>query len=145
MSLATHLAWYVYGVQPAFTVVPDVPALLPESHVRALPVGPFTVLASPVPRALFDRHDSAHRTADPDWMAARVQAHHRVNEAASRVAPCLPLAFGTLFSDLNLLEVFLAERAAQLLQALASLEGQAEWRLTVEEEADAHVHWLEQA
>jgi hypothetical protein len=65
---------------------------------EALDFGDVVALASLVPRALFDRADAGNRTAEPDWMAARLAAHHAVCAAASDAGPALPLAFGALFS-----------------------------------------------
>jgi hypothetical protein len=112
--------------------------------VEAVPVGAFTVLTSLVSRAEFDAADPANRTADPDWMAHWTQAHHAVNLAATGAGPCLPLAFGVLFSSLDLLRDWLAPRAAALQAALATAVRQTEWALSVQEDAALHAAWLEQ-
>jgi hypothetical protein len=144
-------AWYVYAILPqagrvpadqASSTEPDA-AILPAATVAAVPLGSLTILASLVPRALFERGHPASRTADPDWMAARIAAHHAVNAAAAATGPCLPLAFGTLFSSLDLLRDWLAARQAMLRAALARLAGQAEWAVSLVEDAATHAAWLE--
>ena len=133
MSAATASAdaWYVYGLRAEAGAAPVAEAILPDSDVAVLPVGRFAVLASRVPRPLFDRLDPANRTADPDWMGARVRAYHAVNAAAAEAAEAfLPLAFGTLFSSLDLLGDWLAPREAALRAALARVAGRTNggWR-----------------
>jgi hypothetical protein len=146
-------AWYVYGVLPAdaaagiLAPTPDpegVPlGVLPGAAVQALGFGSIAVLASLVPRALFDRAHVANRTADPEWMAARIAAHHAVNATAAARGPCLPLAFGALFSSLDLARAWFAPREAALLAALARVAGRAEWALSLQEDAPAHAAWLD--
>jgi hypothetical protein len=137
-------AWYVYSVLPAAAAAP--PALqLPGPPVAAVPVGAFTVLTSLVNRALFDAEHTANRTADPEWMAGWMQAHHAVNAAATAAGPCLPLAFGALFSSLEVLAEWLAPRQAALLRTLAQVSRQTEWALSVQEDATLHDQWLDQA
>jgi hypothetical protein len=149
MSAATASAdaWYVYGLRErasaAPMAAPMAEAILPDSEVQVLPAGGLAVLASRVPRPLFDRLDPANRTADPDWMGARVRACHAVNAAAAATEPFLPLAFGTLFSSLALLEDWLAPREAALRAALARVAGHDEWRLALEADAALHAGWLE--
>ena len=143
MTIETAQAWYIYSVLPAGDVVMPDEGVLPQVRVEALPFGQVTVLASLVPRALFDRESAANRTADPEWMAARLQAHHAVNVAATAVAQCLPLAFGVLFSGLDRLGDWITPREPALLTALAQVARQTEWALSLQEDAAAHTAWLE--
>jgi hypothetical protein len=142
-------AWYVYGLLPASlpaplaAAAPGGAAILPDSRVEALPVGGLAVLASRVPRRLFDRDDPANRTADPDWMGARVRAYHAACAAAGAATPFLPLAFGTLFSSLDRLGGWLAPREAALRAALARVAGHGEWQLALQADAAAHAAWLD--
>jgi hypothetical protein len=137
-------AWFVYGLRPTPGTPPVGEAILPDCAVEIVPVGGFTVLASSVPRRLFDRGDPQNRTADPDWMAARVRAYHTVNAAAAEAPePFLPLAFGTLFSSLDLLADWLAPRAVALRAALGRVAGRREWLLTLEADQAAHAAWLD--
>ncbi len=144
MTASGGQAWYVYSVLPEAAATPASAALgLLGSRVEAVACGSLTVLASLVPRALFDRADPANRAADPDWMAACVTAHHAVNAAAAEVGPCLPLAFGALFSGLDRLRDWLSPRAAEVVAALRRVDGHAEWALSLREDAAAHTAWLD--
>jgi hypothetical protein len=143
MTADSAQAWYTYSVLPASAGAPAGDGVLPGAPVEALRFGPLTVLGSLIPRALFDSGNSANRTADPAWMAARVEAHHAVNVAASQAGACLPLAFGALFSSLDLLGQWLQPRSATLLKALEQAAGQTEWALSLQEDATAHAAWLD--
>ncbi|WP_305123417.1 GvpL/GvpF family gas vesicle protein [Roseomonas sp. GC11] len=132
-------AWYAYAVVAAGQEAPHRLAILPEAPLAALPAGPVALLASPVPRALFEHDSPGSRTADPDWVAARVQAHHTVVAAAG---PCLPFAFGALFSGLAPLLDWAAAREESLAEALARLGQRAEWSLILREDAAAHAAHL---
>ena len=136
-------AWYVYGLLPAGGGAPDSEAILPDSRVQALGMGRFTAVASCVRRALFDRADPAHRTSEPDWMSARVRAHHAVNAAAAAAGPFLPLAFGTLFSSLDPLRDWLAPREAALQAAMTRVADRAEWSLSMQVDFAAQSAWLD--
>jgi hypothetical protein len=143
MTAGCVQAWYVYSVLPAAADAPAAQGILPDSGLEAIDFGQLTVLASRVPRSLFDSASPANRTADPAWMAARLEAHHAVNVAATEAGACLPLAFGVLFSDLELLRQWVTPRAAALRSALARVAGHAEWALSMQEDAAAHAAWLD--
>jgi hypothetical protein len=145
MTAQSAPAWYAYSVLPGQAGAPPCDGVLPGSSVEAVAFGALTVLASVVPRALFDRADAGNRTADPDWMAARIEAHHAVNQAASAAGACLPLAFGALFSSLDRLRDWLEPRRDALLAALGRVEGRAEWALTLQEDEAAHAAWLDRS
>jgi hypothetical protein len=134
----TGTAWYAYAVIPAGLALPDAAAILPDAPLEALRCGGVAVLASPVPRGLFDAADPANRSGDPDWVAARAQAHHAVVAATE---PCLPFAFGTLFTAPAPILDWLAPRQAALAAALAAIAGQAEWTVTLVEDQAAHGAW----
>ncbi len=137
-------AWYVYSVLPADAGVPATPAILPGVTIAALHSQGLTALVSLVPRALFDRASPTQRTADPEWMAERVAAHHAVNVAATAAGPCLPLAFGVLFSQPEGLVTWLDTRGAALRAALKQVAGQSEWALSLQQDAARTAAWLEQ-
>jgi len=143
MSSDLTQAWYVYCVLPAAAAAPPETGRLQGAPVAAVPVGAFTVLTSLVPRALFDESHPANKTDDPAWMAACMQAHHDVNAAATASGPCLPLAFGALFSSLDLLRGWLAPREGALRAALAQVAAQTEWALALQEDVGRHAAWLD--
>ncbi len=143
MTIPCPQAWYIYCVVPAAADAPAAEGILPGSHLEAVAANGVTVLASLVPRAFFDESDPASRTADPDWMAARVEAHHAVIAAAAAAGPCLPLAFGALFSSLDLLRDWIGPRTDALCSGLNHVAGHAEWVLLLQEDGAAHVAWLD--
>lgn len=133
-------AWYAYAVMAAGHATPAVPPILPGAALAALPAGEVAVLASPVPRALFDREAAGNRTGEPGWIAERAQAHHGVVAAA---APCLPFAFGALFSGLAPLLDWAEERQSVLAEALRRLGQRDEWSLILREDAAQHAAYLQ--
>ncbi|WBV43496.1 GvpL/GvpF family gas vesicle protein [Pseudoroseomonas cervicalis] len=135
----TDDAWYAYAVLPAAARAPRLPGILPEAGLVSLPAGAVAVLASPVPRAAFAEETLRDHARDPAWLAARAAAHHAVIMAAT---PCLPFAFGALFSGTAPLLDWAARRGEDLAEALERLDGRAEWSLLLEAEPaaqDAHL------
>lgn len=145
MTMETALAWYAYAVVPVGAPVPQGHAILPGARIEAIDAAGIIVLASLVSRDLFDSADSANRTADPAWMAERVEAHHKVNSTAAVAGACLPLTFGVLFSSLDVLRAWAMPRAAQLQAALGRVTGRSEWTVTLQEDAPVHAAWLERS
>ncbi len=143
MSPPGELAWYLYAITAEAPDLVSVEGVLPGSTVDVLPHGGLFVLASQVPRAPFDSSDPANRTAEPDWMADRVAAHHRVNVTAARRVAALPLVFGTMFSSLALVDVWLAARQSNLWDALNKVKGHAEWLISLVEDTASHNAWLD--
>lgn len=138
MSSAT----YAYAIVAAGAAPPACAGILPDAPVRVVRGGRIAVLASPVPRALFESGSGAARTADPAWMAERASAHHAVAVAAAAQGPALPLAFGALFSDEAALAGWAGRHADELDAALPAVADAAEWSLTLAEDAPAHAAWL---
>jgi hypothetical protein len=144
MTISDACAWYVYAITAGDPALPAMDGILPDSAIDAIPLGPVSVLTSMVPRALFDSADPAQRTSDPDWMAERVAAHHRINLAAATSIASLPLSFGTVFSSLMRIDEWLAPRSAALQTALDQVAGRAEWLVTLTEDAEKHQAWLDE-
>jgi hypothetical protein len=142
MSAPIDRAWYVYAVIAPGQPAPDVPGLLPGTTVDAISFGTVDVLATLVPRALFEDGQDGNRTDDPDWMAERAAAHHAVVAAAASRQACLPLGFGTLFSSLDRLAEWLRPRAAALRDGIARIAGAAEWCLAICADPARHGAWL---
>ncbi len=142
MTALTDRAWYVYAVIAPGQPAPDVPGLLPGTTVDAISFGTVDVLATLVPRALFEDGQDGNRTDDPDWMAERAAAHHAVVAAAASRQACLPLGFGTLFSSLDRLAGWLRPRAAAMRDGIARMAGHAEWCLSVCADPARHAAWL---
>jgi hypothetical protein len=144
MTQTGPYAWYIYAICATSTQLDGVEGILPNVTIDSVAIGRLFVLASLVPRNLFDREDPEHRTSDADWMAERVAAHHGVNDAAAGLVASLPLAIGTVFSTLERLEAWLLPRRNLLGQALAQVAGRREWLVTLTESVTAHAAWLDQ-
>ncbi len=145
MTTVSGEAWYVYCVLPNDAGVPDAPAIIPHARLELLRMTGLALLASRVQRGLFDQADAGNRTADPDLMAQRLQAHHGVNAQASAAGPCLPLHFGVLFSNCAILTDWLARHERGMRAALGHVAGRAEWSVSLHEDVAAHAAWLEQS
>lgn len=142
MNAPIDRAWYVYAVIAPGQPAPDVPGLLPGTTVDAISFGAVDVLATLVPRALFEDGQDGNRTDDPDWMADRAAAHHEVVAAAASRQACLPLGFGTLFSSLDRLAEWLRPRATAMRDGIARIAGHAEWCLSICADPAGHAAWL---
>jgi hypothetical protein len=133
-------ACYVYAVVPPDAEPPPLKGIVPGSAVEVLPFRPLAALVSRVPAELFDSESAACRTCDPEWMADRIAAHHAV---VASVGPCLPMAFGVLFSDLGLVQAWLASRATRLQTAMQKAAQQTEWALLLQEDTSEFSAWTE--
>lgn len=143
MSEPEGLAYYIYALVEAGSAAPVVEGVLQNTQVDSVPVGAFNVLTSLVPRALFDRAHEARKTSDLAWMAERAAAHHRVTCMAVTEGPCLPLAFGTLFSSQSLLAAWVHSKTEKLISALKQIQGKVEWCVSIEENEGQLNTWLE--
>jgi hypothetical protein len=137
------IAWYAYAVLPDGALLPTAEPVLPDASFELVRATRVAVLASPVPRALFDRDDPANQAGDPAWIGARAHAHHGVAAAAAAAGACLPLAFGALFASRDSLGTWVEARQAGLERALARVAGRAEWAVRLHEDAEAHAAWLD--
>jgi hypothetical protein len=149
MTALAATAWYTYAVLPGGTRAPNGDeAVLQGASLEIIAQndgpGALAALVSLVPRGLFAPDDAACRAAEPDWVAARAQAHHAVVAQISAAGPCLPLGFGTLFASTDSVRRWLDTHAAGLRLALGQLGGQQEWAVSLIEDEAAHVAWLQE-
>jgi hypothetical protein len=136
-------ALYAYAVLAESAHAPqDVAAILPDAGFELVHGGGCVALASPVPRAPFQDGPEG-RAGDPGWIAERAARHHAVVAACAAAGPTLPMAFGALFSTAAKLEAWLDMRRDALAAGLAQVTGCAEWSARVDEDAEAHLAWLE--
>jgi hypothetical protein len=138
--MTTMDALYAYAVIPATMPVPTTEQrVLPGVGLALVTQGPLSAIVSAVPRAPFTD------AADAEATAARALGHHGVVSAAAATGPCLPLAYGALFSSCAPLGAWLAERSDRLCAALADLGRASEWTALVEEDEASHAAWLDDA
>jgi len=131
-------ALYAYAVIPAGAPAPVAPRhVLPDVGVELVRAGPVAAIVSPVPCSAFTTPCDAEATA------ARGLGHHAVVAAAAASGPCLPLAYGALFSSATPLLAWLSARAERLSAALSELGSAAEWTAIVEEDSAAHEAFLD--
>jgi hypothetical protein len=120
-------ALYLYAIAAAGAPAPCAAPILADAPVAALREAGLTALVSRVPAAAFAGPGA--EANDPAWVAGRAAAHHGVVSALHATGVCLPLGFGTLFGSVAALADWLTPRAPAAREALARLEGQAEWVL----------------
>ncbi|HEY2550596.1 MAG TPA: GvpL/GvpF family gas vesicle protein [Streptosporangiaceae bacterium] len=128
---------------PAFrlaglTGIRDVP-------LRALDAGRLTAVASDVQLSEFGEAALRRNLEDLDWLEGVARAHHRVVEALAERAPVVPMRLATVYTSEAAVTGMLAERAADLAEALRRISSCQEWgvktyadpRQRAQHEADA--------
>lgn len=130
---------YVYGIVPA-AVAPlvDGAALtgIDGAPVRAVAEGPFAAATSEVSGAEYGADTLNERIRDLEWLTPRAAAHQAVNERVLDIAgTVLPLSFGALYRDDERVREMLREDVEQRARRLVSLNGRAEWIVTLTRES----------
>jgi len=64
---------------------------------------------------------------DLDWLERTARAHHKVIETVAKERPVVPMRLATVYSSDEAAAGMLAERAADLRQALTRLARRSEW------------------
>ena len=98
-----------------------------ETKVRTATSCGLTVLVSDVSLADFGEAALRENLENLDWLDEVAQEHHYVIDAAARLFPLLPVRLATVYSGDDALRAALAERGAQLLDALRRVGGRVEW------------------
>ena len=98
-----------------------------ETKVRTAASCGLTVLVSDVSLADFGEAALRENLENLDWLDEVAQEHHYVIDAAARLFPLLPVRLATVYSGDDALRAALAERGAQLLEALRRVGGRVEW------------------
>jgi hypothetical protein len=107
---------YVYGIVPA-----DVQ---PEEDATGIHDAPIEIVTHGDIAALVSEIDPDQRLGTP----ADLQAHARILDGTSHVAPVLPLRFGAVVSDRDaVVNELLAEHEDEFVSALEELEGFAQY------------------
>lgn len=132
---------YVYGIARAKDAARVTAAEL--TGIDEAPVG--CVVEDALLAAASDVDDAQYGTAplnehirDLDWLAARAAQHQAVNgRLLELLGTVLPLSFGAIYRDDDRVREMLREDARERAAQLASLEGRAEWVVTVSRDANA--------
>ncbi len=113
---ATAAVIYVYGIVPA-----DVQ---PEDDATGIHDAPIEIVTHGDIAAVVSEIDPDQRLGTP----ADLQAHARILDGTSQVAPVLPLRFGAVVSDRDaVINELLAEHEDEFAAALNELEGFAQY------------------
>jgi Gas vesicle synthesis protein GvpL/GvpF len=130
-GLASH---YLYGFLRSSAPLPALEGLERGAPVFAVGSDEVACAVSLVPAVEYQQHGLAR---DERWLAPRAMRHHEVLSALHRATAVLPLRFGTLCASGDDVRALLADRSAELMQALASVDGRDEWTLRMTADADA--------
>lgn len=129
---------YVYAVSRAFD-----PALLSgltgvsEAPVRTVERAGLGALVSTVSLAEFGEEALQNNLEDLEWLETTARAHHGVVEAAAGVAATAPLRLATLYHDDARVRELLEDQYDVFADALARIEGRAEWGVKAYADPDA--------
>lgn len=122
---------YAYGiVRPGFDAA-GAPAGVEDATIAVVPAGPFAVLVSRVPEAVFAPNIVEARAGDMEWVTPRAVAHDRVMTWAQERGGIIPMPMFSLWAEETTLRASLAERDAELKRTLEAVEGCDEYGLRV--------------
>ena len=92
-------------------------------------------VTSVVPAAEYEEQPLNDRLQDLDWLAPRAAAHQEVNGKLLDLADAvIPLAFGAIYRGTEGVRELLRARAGEFADRLRSVEGRAEWIVSIERE-----------
>ena len=101
--------------------------------VESLVEGPLLAATSVVPVSDYEEGPLNEHLQDLDWLAPRAAAHQDVNSKLLEITGAvLPLAFGAIYRGSDGVRGLLRSRADELRDRLGSVEGRAEWIVSVE-------------
>jgi hypothetical protein len=132
---------YVYGIARANEAARVAAAGLTGIDLRPVGCvveGPLLAATSDVDAAEYGETALNEHVRDLDWLAARAAQHQTVNgKLLELLGTVLPLSFGAIYRDDERVRQMLSEDVTDRSAQLASLEGHAEWVVTVSRDADA--------
>ena len=112
-----------------------------ESELRGVEGGRVTAVVeaalsgatSAVPASDYDEAPLNEHLRDLDWLAPRAAAHQEVNGRLHELLDAVvPVSFGAIYRDDDGVRALLRSRAEELRDRLRSVEGRAEWIVSVE-------------
>ena len=95
--------------------------------VRPLNAAGLTALVGSVGRSEFGEAALCQNLENLDWLERTARAHHEVIETVAKERPVVPMLLATVYSSDEAAAGMLAERAADLRQALTMLARRSEW------------------
>lgn len=108
-----------------------------RAPVEPLVDGPLLAATSVVPASDYEEGPLNEHLQDLDWLAPRAAAHQDVNSRLLEITGAvLPLAFGAIYRGSEGVRTLLRSRAEELRDRLRSVEGRAEWIVSVERDQD---------
>ncbi|HET9809608.1 MAG TPA: GvpL/GvpF family gas vesicle protein [Candidatus Limnocylindria bacterium] len=132
---------YVYGIARASDAARIATAGLTgidERSVGCVVEGKLLAAAGDVDEAEWSETALNEHLRDLDWLAVRAAQHQAVNgRLLELLGTVLPLSFGTIYRDDDRVREMLGEDAEGRRVQLESLDGHAEWVVTVSRDADA--------
>lgn len=132
----SKLAFYVYCIAEtaAAAELPagSLPAAIEDDSKLEWIVGDdLAALSSPVPLASYSEDSLAKHLSDPGWTAVRAMRHETIAEYVAKLAPIVPLRFGTIYLERAGIERMLSEKGRELREILERLRGCEEWGVNV--------------
>ena len=122
---------WLYGVQPAHAAAaPQVPGV-DDGEVELVVEGDLAALVTSVPLTRFGEAALSQQLEDLTRLEQLARAHARVLEAALDAGTLVPSRICTIYAGEQSLRSMLAERHDELRQALARVDGAAEWGVKV--------------
>lgn len=129
---------YVYGVVPSSTSLPaDLVGVEPVAGVEQIEENGLAALVSEVPLAEFDEAALRENLNDVAWLEEKARAHERVLEEALAAGAVVPLRLCTVFVGEDQVRAMLSRERGVLIDALARLDGRAEWGVKAYADRDA--------
>lgn len=134
---------YVYGIArgaDASRVASAGLTGIDESPVGCVVEGALLAAASDVDESTYGETTLNERIRDLDWLAVRAAQHQAVNgRLLDLLGTVLPLTFGAIYRDDDRVRRMLREDADARGEQLASLEGRAEWVITITRDSEIAV------
>jgi Gas vesicle synthesis protein GvpL/GvpF len=112
-------------------VPPDVAGVAAGHAPQVVRAAGLAAIVSAVPLDDYGEEGLKRNLNDIGWLEQVVRAHESVLEAALPAGPIVPMRVCTIYSATEQVERMLAERQASFEEALAQLEGRAEWGVKV--------------
>jgi hypothetical protein len=104
-------------------------------RVEPILEGPLVGATSVVSASDYEEEPLNEHLQDLEWLAPRAAAHQEVNAKLLEIAgTVVPLAFGAIYRGSDGVRALLRSRADDLEERLRSLEGRAEWIVSIERE-----------